>query len=303
LELVNVNLNLLVPLDVLLKEQSVSKAADRLHMGQPAMSSILARLRALFDDELLIREGRGFKLTPFAQSLKLPLAETLAGLSSLINTGTFFDPLTSNRVFTIIASDYVTLVFLRPFLEKLSELAPGVQIKVNAIEPSQLESLRRGDADLLIYPRELLPTNVPFTVQPLFEDEFVCVVDVRNDEVSERMTLEQMEHMPYLAASQGVLASLADSRLDEKLVKRNAVMTAQSFVMAPFMIPGTKMFTIVQKRLAEQLLPFGQLKIVAPPVELAILHESLVWSSRQGEDAGHIWLREQLLGLSVNLAF
>lgn len=298
MELANVDLNLLVPLDALLAEESVSKAAQRLHIGQPAMSSSLSRLRSIFNDELLVRDGRGLKPTPFALSLKAPLTQILTELAGLINTGTHFEPLTSPRVFNIIASDYVAFVFLKPLIQKLTKIAPNVQIRVHPIDSSPLEVLRRGNADFLIYPRELLPSNMPFRAQELFEDEFIAVVDIDHPEVGDELTLEQIASLPYLAAGQGILASMADARLDEHHIARNTVMTSQTFLMAPFLLPGSTMFTIVQRRLAAETLSLGKLKAVPLPMELMKLHEIMVWSPQQGDDAGHIWLRKQLVDLA-----
>ena len=116
----SIDLNLLVSLDALLNESSVSRAADRMRVGQPAMSATLARLRALFDNPLLVRVGRELRLTPFAEALREPLAEVLAGIEAVVNAGVAFDPATSSRTFTVMASDYVALVLLRPLMERLT---------------------------------------------------------------------------------------------------------------------------------------------------------------------------------------
>jgi hypothetical protein len=105
---------------------------------------------------------------------------------------------------------------------------------------------------------------------------------------------EQLSSLPYLAASQGSLASLADQRLDEAHIPRNTSVVAQSFVVAPFVLPGTRMYTIIQRRLADLLMPDAHFKILQPPIHIASIHELMIWSPRRGADAGHTWLRSQL---------
>ncbi|MGN7950351.1 LysR substrate-binding domain-containing protein [Microbacterium sp. 22215] len=294
MELVNFDMNLLTALDALLSEESVSRAAERLRVGQPAMSATLARLRASLGDPLLVRSGRGLQRTAFAESLREPLTAILGDVEQLIQSGAAFDPTTSKRSFTILASDYVALVLLRPLIERLGAIAPNVSVRVTPVDASLMESIRRGLVDVAIYPSELLPTDVPFRTQPLFDDDFVCVTDKANEMVGDVFTVEQLSSLPYLAASQGLLASLADQRLDEAHLARNTTMIAQSFVMAPFMLPGTKMYTILQRRLASLLMAEAHFKMLEPPVPIAAIHELMLWSPRRGADAGHAWLREQL---------
>lgn len=294
MELASFDMNLLVALDALLSEESVSRAAERLRVGQPAMSSTLARLRRTLGDPLLVRSGRGLERTAFADSLQEPLAEILRDVERFLNAGAAFDPSSSRRSFTVLASDYVALVLLRPLIERLSNIAPNISVRVAPVDAGIMENIRRGLVDLAIYPAEVLPTNHPFRSEPLFDDDFVCVTDIVNDAVEDSITVEQLSSLPYLAASQGLLGSLADQRLDEANIARNTTMVAQSFVMAPFLLPGTRMYTIIQRRLATLLMPEAHFKVLQPPIPIAAIHELMIWSPRRGADAGHVWLREQL---------
>jgi DNA-binding transcriptional LysR family regulator len=293
-ELASFDLNLLVALDALLAEQSVSRAAERLRIGQPAMSATLARLRSSLGDPLLVRAGRGLQKTAFAESLQEPLSDILHDVERLLHSGAAFDPATSRRSFTILASDYVSLVLLRRLIERLATIAPTVSVRVAPVDAGLMEQIRRGLVDIAIYPAELLPTNIPFHSEALFEDDFVCVTDSANDAVGNAITVDQLSSLPYLAASQGLLASLADQRLDEAHIPRNTTMVAQSFVVAPFLLPGTRMFTIIQRRLADLLMPEAHFKVLQLPIPIASIHEQMIWSPRRGADAGHAWLREQL---------
>jgi len=290
----SVDLNLLVALDALLAERSVSRAAERLLVGQPAMSSTLARLRNLFNDPLLVREGRALKATPFADSLAEPLREVLARIDGIINLGQAFDPSVDDRTFSVIASDYVALVLLRPLLERLPSIAPNVQIHVRPIEPDSLDQVRRNQADVLIYPRELFPRQLDIPTEQLFVDRFVCVVDASNSDVGDTLNIDQFSALPYLRSNQGVMTSIVESRLDELNVVRKVEMVAQSFVMAPFLLPGTRLVTIIQQRLANLLMDGARFRILEPPFDLIGITEVMAWAPKQTGDAGHQWLRAQL---------
>lgn len=106
----SIYLDLLVPLHALLMERSVTKGAERVEVGQPAMSASLAKLRRLFDDPLLVRHGRRLKPTPLAESLVLQVDELLVDIRALSGPGASFDPSVDHRVFTVVASDYVMAV-------------------------------------------------------------------------------------------------------------------------------------------------------------------------------------------------
>jgi len=294
MNLAGFDLNMLVALDALLREESVSRAAERMRVGQPAMSATLRRLRTAFEDPLLVRSGRGLQRTSFAASLQEPLAAILSEVESLLNSDAAFDPATAERTFSIIASDYISVVLLRGFLERLRDTAPRVSVKVSPVDAGVLEQLRRGTVDLAIYLSELLPTNLPFSSEALFSDDFVCVTDRANDLVGDEFTLEHLSSLPYLAASQGVLGSLADQRLDEANISRDTTMVAQTFVVAPYLLPGTQMYTLIQRRLAAILMPESRFRTFRSPVPVA-LHEIMLWAPRKTNDAGHRWLRSELL--------
>ncbi|GGF30497.1 LysR family transcriptional regulator [Subtercola lobariae] len=301
MQLASVDLNLLVALDALLAERNVSRAAERLMVGQPAMSSTLGRLRSLFNDPLLVREGRVLRATAFAESLVEPVRAVLAQIEAIVNVGTAFDPLTDHRIFSIMASDYVALVLLRPLLERLPALAPNVQIHVRPLETVPVDSVRRNQTDLLIMPRELMPSHLDLPFEELFTDRFVCVVDKDNPVVGAELDREQFSELPYLQLNQGLMTSIIETRLDELGVVRNIEMVAQSFVMAPFLLPGTRLVAIVHERFARELMSDGHFRILQPPFELATIGEGMVWAPRQTADAGHRWLRGQLAELARDI--
>ncbi len=301
MKLASMDLNLLVALDVLLEEQSVTRAAERLFIGQPAMSATLTRLRSVFDDPLLVRDGRGMRTSPVAESLRAPLASILSSIHHLVDSAGAFNPVESHRVFTVTASDYVGLVLLRPLLEYLSTAAPHLQIHVFPVQPNLIDDVARGVFDLAIYPRNLLPNNHPFHTEALFEDEFVCVVDADHPTVAEELTAEQFSILPYLASHQGIMRSVVESYLDECGLMRNTVMTTQSFVVAPFLLAGTPMFTLTQRRVTTILAGTHGFRVLDSPHRLPAVEEVMLWAPRNTSDAGLAWLRSVLKMLADRL--
>jgi DNA-binding transcriptional LysR family regulator len=294
MQLAGFDMNLLVALDALLAEQSVSRAAERLRVGQPAMSATLARLRHALGDPLLVRSGRGLRRTAHADSLQAPLAAILADVELLLDAERAFDPAAAQRTFTIMASDYVSVVLLRQLIEELAHSAPRIGVKVLPVGEDLISDVRRGLVDLAIFPAESLPATLPFRAEPLFADDFVLVTSVGNTEVGDSISLEQLAALPYLASLQGTLPSLVDQRLDEAHVVRNTALVSQSFVAAPFLLPGTRMITAIQRRLAALMMPEARFKPLTSPVALPAIHELMIWPHRRESDAGHAWLRRQL---------
>jgi DNA-binding transcriptional LysR family regulator len=294
-KLSRIDLNLLVALDALLAERSVTMAAERLSIGQPAMSAALGRLRRLFDDPLLVRQGAGLIPTPLADSLVVPLRECLATMESIVSVRGQFDPSRAQRRFTIIASDYVLFVLMRSLFAELAQEAPGIRIHVAPAYPDHLEQLRTGRADLLILPREIVGSDgARFRHLPLFTDRHVCAVSADNPDVGDTISRAQFSTMPYLAYQAGERYSLVESQLDIQEVVRRTEVTTETFVLAPFILAGTRLITLLYERLGRLVVEQAGIRLLEPPVELPSVTEQMYWEPRNTEDAGHRWLRERI---------
>jgi len=175
-----VDLNLLVAFDALMSEGSVTRAAARLSVGQSAMSSTLARLRKLFDDPLLMREGRGLIATPLAESLAKQVREVLDQIESILTDPTDFYPASDKRTFTVVASDVLSVILLKPLRARLAVEAPGVRIEVSPPAVDDAERLKRNQVDLVVTPRDAFPEYENFRSTFLFSDRHLCAVDVHN---------------------------------------------------------------------------------------------------------------------------
>jgi DNA-binding transcriptional LysR family regulator len=148
------DLNLLVVLNALLTERSISRAAEKVHLSQPATSNALARLRDYFGDELLVSAGRQLILTPRAEALIEPVREVLMRIDSTIAAQPQFDPATETRHFTLLASDFTMTVLIPQLLASLYRDAPGIRIHIRAMTENREEVLEQGKADFLICPSQ-----------------------------------------------------------------------------------------------------------------------------------------------------
>ena len=142
MSLAGVDLNLLVALDALLAERSVTRAAERVGLSQPGMSNTLARLRKLFGDPLLVREGLTLVPTPRAESLRQPVAEALSLIQHALDDRPGFDPATDPATFTVSCSDYSLLMLIGPLVRRLAAAAPGLTIQVLPRAPDPVRLLR-----------------------------------------------------------------------------------------------------------------------------------------------------------------
>jgi DNA-binding transcriptional LysR family regulator len=299
--LAGVDLNLLIALDALLTERSVTRAAERTSVGQPAMSASLARLRKHFHDPVLARQGRLLVLTPLAESLIVPVREAVEAVESVLGRSATFDPAVDQRSFTVVASDYVTLVLLHPLIGILAREAPGVQLNVIPVTPGFADELRRGQADLLILPPSVAGHRLAFPHELLFTDRFVLVADRHNPAIGDQVTAQEMLDLSYVSYSGGALATLLEAQLDSLGVRLRVEVSTQGFMVAPFLVAGTGLVSLVHERLANAVADAAGLRIVEPGLPLQPVHEALYWNPRHTEDPAHQWLRGRIVALAAEL--
>jgi DNA-binding transcriptional LysR family regulator len=295
-----IDLNLLVALDALLTERNVTRAGERLCLSQSAMSGTLAKLRHIFDDELLVRVGRRLELTAYAEEIAGPVRQCLQQLEDLLNAKRAFEPQVESRVFRIAASDYAVLLMLGPLVKRLEELAPDISVRFVKLDSSARERLAAGDIDFSVMPEGVDP-GLPSV--DLFQDPWVCILWDQHQSIGARLTLEDFMAQPHMAFTIGDEghASIADEHLVRKGYQRNIVATTESFTNAPFLLQGTTMLTMVPRRLAERLQEAAHIRLLDIPVEVPPLAEKLVWNPRFTQSRPHIWMRELMAGIAATL--
>lgn len=285
------DLNLLVALDVLLRERSITRAGERLGLSQPAMSGALSRLRDYFNDPLLVQVGRQLRLTPLAETLAEPVADVLQRVHATIATKAQFDPATSDRRFSIMASDYAFTVIMPPLLRRAEREAPNVSFQLRQLSPTWHDDLSRGDVDCLVIPERFRLQTHPSV--PIFEDDFSCVAWTGNTAVGESLSFEQ-----YLAAGHvGItLSGVHELSFDEWFLRqcghvRRVEVIAPTFTLVPQLVIGTSRLATIWTRLAQHAAERLPLKLLPMPVEIPPFQEALQWPAHRDLEPGGIWLR------------
>jgi LysR family transcriptional regulator, nod-box dependent transcriptional activator len=287
------DLNLLVALDALLREKSVTNAGRRVHLSQSAMSGALARLRHAFSDELLVPGRGGMTLTPLAEGLVEPVASILRNTQATLSAHVHFDPSSSRRTFTIAASDYATTVLLGDALREMNAQAPHVSLVILPLR-DRLEELDDLDIDLCILPQSIVPPARPHEL--LFRDTFTCLVWRDNTAVGDRLTVDQFITLGHVVVSfADDCTTCEDNRLAPQMgLERRAEVVVPNFHALPSLIVGTNRIATVQTRLATKLASSHPVRVVGLPVPIPPLDEAMLWHPRFERDPAHVWFRTLL---------
>lgn len=290
-KLANLDLNLLVSLDALLQERSVSRAAVRLGLSQPSLSASLARLRRHFRDDLLDRVGNRYELTPLAAQLAEQTAGALTAVARVFASEPDFDPATSEREFTVLISDYAITV-LGPPLAALLRQAPHVRLRLRQIAVPAVDDAAQAlrDVDGMVLPHGIL-SDLPS--QQLFTDRWVCIVAAGHSGIDEKLTMADLERLPMVVTYQSPTAyTPAAKQLSMLGVQPRVQLVAESFLALPFLVAAGNGVALIQERLARQLTPAVPIRILPCPFDVACLIEALWWHPMYDRDPGHRWLRQ-----------
>jgi LysR family transcriptional regulator, nod-box dependent transcriptional activator len=287
------DLNLVVALDHLLAERSVTRAAERLSVSQPAMSGALTRLREYFDDALLHRAGREMALTPFAASMAPRVRELVLQMSELVRSRPHFDAATSDRVFTVVASDYAHSVLLPLVAQRVTLLAPRVTLQNEGRAVDHEARFARGLIDAFVVPRTMMLPNHP--TMALFDDEYVLVACAANGAIGERLTPEQymgLRHAVRKTAGEGGGFTREELRLMEMGLRRDVALTVPTFELLAKVVVGTPLVAGMQRRLAEEAARYLPIRILPHPFDIPPLELVLQWPVAREGDLGLAWLKD-----------
>jgi len=286
------DLNLLVAFDSLMGERNVTRAAQRIHIGQPAMSHALSRLRELFGDELFTRNAGSMLPTPKALELAGPIGEILADIRESIWAGRAFRPEAAEATFRLGATDYAEVAVLPDVLTAIRSTAPKVRVIVSTIEREWLGSmLTSGTIDLAIgYFSESVE---PSGSEVLFHEEFDCLFDAAACEVTAPIALEDYAALPHLDMShckeltEGIEAALAFSGF-----ARFVFLTTPHLLTIPFLLHGFRAVATVPRRLAKNCAAAAGLQISPMPLPMNGFDVSMHWHPRTDTDPAHRWFRQ-----------
>jgi DNA-binding transcriptional LysR family regulator len=284
------DLNLLPVFQVLLEERSVTRAAGRLNLTQPAISRNLARLRQLFNDPLFTRTPKGLAPTPRAEALALQLHHSLQDISLLIEPPQFVAAQATNN-FRLATTDYGTQVLLPSVITRLRKEAPLVNLEIVPWQESLLQQLDQESIDLAI----CTVTDPPAAVhgRGIGDDQFVCVMSAKHPLAQTGFDLATYASQPHaLITMGGARKGVIDYLLEEKGLTRRIVLRVPHFVAALALVAQSDLILTIPFGLAQSCAQHYQLKILPFPMQQSGFTYSIVWHERYRKDVGHIWLRQ-----------
>lgn len=282
--------------DALMRERSVSRAAARLFLSQPAVSASLARLRETFGDPLFSRTAHGVEPTVRALELAPQVEQVLAGIAGLLDPQQPFDPAASSRIFRIAGSDHASRLLLPALSREL--VAAGSAIRIVWESPTSgpvAERLRKGDLDVAVMARIHRPTDM--ATQVLYEDHYVYVMRADHPRAKQAATLEDFCGIPQVFLGYGT--SALDDRIDELLaqrgMQRHAQVAVTSFGQIVHHLLHSDHAAVIGSRVAQQ---FGNALHVQPaPLELPGYEALLCWDARSDPDGGVQWLKGRIAAI------
>jgi DNA-binding transcriptional LysR family regulator len=286
------DLNLLVALDILLAECSITRAADRLHISTSATSSALMRLREYFDDELLIQVGRKMERTPLAQALREDVRDVLTRIDATIVTRAEFVPSESDREFRLCVSDY-TMATLMPHVLALAwRRAPKVRFSMRPQTENPQQTLSGGEADLLVFPEDYCSPDHPH--ERLFTEGFACVVWKGSTLAGRAMTFDEYVSAPHVVMQPlSVAMTSFEAWFMEKYgLNRHVDVTTYTFSSAAQLVVGTDRIATVHRRLARLMQEAYPVEVLPPPMPIPEIHQVMQWHKYRGSDSGLHWLRD-----------
>jgi DNA-binding transcriptional LysR family regulator len=288
------DLNLLIVLDALLRDVSVSGAADRINLSQSATSSALARLRQHFEDELLVMKGRGMVLTPRAEELIEPVSAVLSQIRDTILTTKPFDPATSDRRLTIMTSDYSVEILVAPTLRAIAAEAPNITFQLLRMPADPIEQLERGAADICIAPDTIFSTEHP--TAPMFVDDFVVVGWRESKMLSGDMTLELYQSLGHVVTrfGRGQSPSFEEWVHRHQLITRRIEVIAPDFSSVATLVSGSDRIATMHRRLAQRLQLQHDLKVMRAPFDIPQVRIAAQWPKKSTGDPALKWLIERL---------
>jgi DNA-binding transcriptional LysR family regulator len=289
----DVDLNLLRVFDSVLHEHSVTAAAGRLGLTQPAVSNALARLRAQFGDPLFVRTAGGMDATPFARELAAPVRQALALLESALAHGPGFDPATSSRAFRFYMSDLGQIEFLPPLVERVRRDAPGVRLEAVGLEPDDIGgALAAGALDVAV---GFLPgLRAPVQRTALFRDPYLCLM--RADHPIRSLTKKT-----FLNASHVLVSYRGGHQVIEEAFERAGLariaLRVPHFTVVPMVLERSDLILTLPARVARVYERRGNFKSLPPPVPIPPADVGVHWHERFEADAGNRWLRALVVEL------
>lgn len=301
MDLREIDLNLLVVFNQLLLDRSVSTAAEKLGLTQPAVSNALKRLRAVLKDELFLRTSRGMEPTPYALHLAEPVSYALNALQAALTTRDSFDPTSSSRNFQLAMTDIGEMYFMPPLMVALSRVAPHVRVSTVRPNAANLkEDMESGTVDLAL---GLLPNlQTGFFQRRLFCHKYVCVFRKGHPVAKSPMSLEQfceLDHVGVVAANTG--HGEVDGLLERAGIQRKMRLVVPHFIAVGHILQTTDLIATLPERFAQRCeAPFG-LATSPHPARIPDIAINLFWHAKFNRDPANMWIRQLFVELFADV--
>jgi LysR family nod box-dependent transcriptional activator len=293
-----VDLNLLPILRELLRTRSVTRTAQALDMGQPAVSEALKRLRRQFDDDLLVRSGRAMQPTALAHELA-PIVEQLLSQLQTILAPPFFEPTVVEREFIIATADSIILTIGAALIQRLAHEAPHISVQCVDLQWVDERALHTGELDFIILPRPAVDAAGRATTIDtaklesllLFEEEFVCIARRGHPTATPGADLEQALTVAYRADPDSALFGLLPG-------STRPVILVPQFSLLPFLVAGSDAVALIQRHLAEMFAEVVDIEIVRTFDNIPRVQVCAFWAPVHTNDPAHRWFRTVLHDVS-----
>jgi DNA-binding transcriptional LysR family regulator len=286
-------ISLLVIFDAIMTEGSITRAADRLELTQPAVSNALSRMRQAWNDELFIKDGRNIQPTIYAQNLWKRVRNPLMELEDAVDVEGF-DPASSQRTFRIAAADAIIDTAWAPLRKIIEEQAPNINVHAVPYTISNAtDLLDNAEVDLVV--GVLLDNNETICSEYLYSPCYICVMRPDHPLTQADFTLEDFANSDHLLVSlSGEASGYTDEVLAQHGLSRRIAMTVNHFSAVPKLISQSDLIAIVPSSTMEEAIFSGQLAVVEPPTDINSLQINNYWHRRQDTDKGLTWLRSHI---------
>ncbi|GGU55118.1 LysR family transcriptional regulator [Pseudomonas laurentiana] len=290
-DLRRVDLNLLIVFETLMHERSVTRAAEKLFLGQPAISAALSRLRTLFDDPLFVRTGRSMEPSARAVEIFALLSPALDSISTAVSRAADFDPATSTAVFRIGLSDDAEFALLPLLLKRIRAEAPGIVLVVRRVNYILMPALlASGEISVGVSYTSDLPANAKRKVLRRSKPKLL-----RADSMPGSLSLDDFCCRPHaLVSFAGDLSGFIDEELAKLDRKRHVVLAVPQFNGLGSLLTGTDILAIVPDYTAEVLTAAGGLRAEELPIDVRSFELHMAWRGAQDNDPGERWLRSRI---------
>ena len=295
INLAAIDLNLLVAFEALLDQRSVTKAAEQLQIGQPAMSAALSRLRILFEDELFVRLGRQMQPTLKAQAIAPGILAALQQIRQAVTASQTFEASVSDRTFMIGSSDYTSVVLMPSLLELSLQTAPSINVRMIGFEKDSVgELLEQGEIDVALGVFPHPPRQTQW--EPLFEERFVGIARQGHPAIQQgTMGLETFAQLPHaLTTLRRDTTGAIDHALNAHNLKRRVAFTTPHMMVLPFAIATSNLVAALPHRIALRLASVCNLTLFELPVHTKPWMVSMLWSTLSDQDEANRWLRNAI---------